>query len=56
MNLLQFFINLVLAILAYVIVANLLNYIGVTGLLNFLVSLIGGVAVFFANFARRMVA
>lgn len=54
MTLLQIAVNLVLAIIAFVLVGMLLNALGVGGALNTVVSLLAAVGVFFANFAARI--
>lgn len=56
MSLLQIVINFVLAVLAFMLVRYLLAYIGFDGAIGWIISVLAGIGVFFANFARRMVA
>ncbi len=54
MTVLQILVNLVLAVIVYLLAGYLLGMVGVVGVLNFLISLVLGVLTFVANPAARL--
>jgi hypothetical protein len=54
MTLIQLVINFILAVIAYMLVSWILNSLGLEGVINFIMSILAAIGVFFANFAARM--